>query len=508
MSSDDAQHDREALLADLARSLQGRSPEDIAALLRQFQAETTASPVTEALFSPTPTPTALPPAPRDKRLLTIRVDIDEVTPPVWRRLQVRSDVRLDRLHVILQLAMGWTNSHLHRFSTEPGWDPTAPSIVTPYDVEEGEEGVLEEKVRLDQLLREPGDRAWYTYDFGDDWSHTLRVESAEPLPARARNVPPAVCLDGSGACPLEDVGGAHGHNDLVASLHADPSGASLEEYLRDWLPEDYDPTAFDLEETNALLDAGELPGPDLPYPQALLAILRIAHPDVITEVVDLCDQVSHTHVDPADAAAVVEPYRYLVDLAGTDGIPLTAAGWMRPAAVEQIHRDLGYADSWIGTGNREDYTTPIAQLREDAMRFGLLRKRSGRLLRTPLARGLRTTQDYLAVLVDGALAASGDEVDRGVMTLHALLVATDGDLTGHHADLARLLTEAGMRLSTGDPITPAGAENLTWTFRRLCWRAAEVGPEGGTRRRAETPEARRRVAALARAIAVGVDAGH
>jgi len=50
----------------------------------------------------------------DVQVCQLKVTLKEVEPAVWRRIQVRRQVRLDRLHLIIQAAMGWTNSHLHR----------------------------------------------------------------------------------------------------------------------------------------------------------------------------------------------------------------------------------------------------------------------------------------------------------------------------------------------------------------------------------------------------------
>jgi len=43
----------------------------------------------------------------------LRIQLENLTPTVWRRLLVPGGVRLAKLHEIFQAAMGWTNSHLH-----------------------------------------------------------------------------------------------------------------------------------------------------------------------------------------------------------------------------------------------------------------------------------------------------------------------------------------------------------------------------------------------------------
>ncbi len=117
----------------------------------------------------------LPPAPEQPQMLTIKVTLEETKPPVWRRLEVPGDTTLDGVHEVLQTAMGWTDSHLHRFFR--GTKPGDPYFVTEFDVEEGDEGTPEEDARLDQVLRQPGDRIRYEYDFGDGWDPTTSMPS-------------------------------------------------------------------------------------------------------------------------------------------------------------------------------------------------------------------------------------------------------------------------------------------------------------------------------------------
>jgi hypothetical protein len=43
----------------------------------------------------------------------LKITLDDVKPVVMRRVEVPFDIRLDRLHLTIQAAMGWTNSHLY-----------------------------------------------------------------------------------------------------------------------------------------------------------------------------------------------------------------------------------------------------------------------------------------------------------------------------------------------------------------------------------------------------------
>jgi peptidoglycan/xylan/chitin deacetylase (PgdA/CDA1 family) len=147
----------------------------------------------------------------------MRIDLDGTKPPIWRRLLLGSDLRLDRVHEAIQIAFDWDGHHLHEFSTH-GDRWTAERFV-PADRVEGAGETAETAVRLDQVLTEPGDRLRYTYDFGDDWEHTLRLEEIlprEPGAARAR------LLAGRRAAPPDDCGGVYGYAELLSVL-ADPS---------------------------------------------------------------------------------------------------------------------------------------------------------------------------------------------------------------------------------------------------------------------------------------------
>ena len=132
-------------------------------------------------FRRRPEPQLLP-VPSVVRGFRIRIDLQRTKPPVWRRVEVPGDILLPRLHEVIQAAMGWTDNHLHRFRTSNDRNP--PEFLTQFDLDEGDEGMLEDDVRLDQVVANEGDRLWYDYDFGDDWKHLLRVEKVLDDPPR------------------------------------------------------------------------------------------------------------------------------------------------------------------------------------------------------------------------------------------------------------------------------------------------------------------------------------
>lgn len=167
-------------------------------------------------------------------------------PPVWRRLLVPAEIRLDRLHDVIQTAMGWTDTHLHVFTTAAG----------DYGIPDPELGFRNERsARLAQLLTQPGDCIRYAYDFGDGWEHDIVLEELLGTDPGERT---PTCLAGKGACPPEDCGGPWGYADLKKTF-ADPRREDHEQML-DWLgldcAEEFDPTASDIVEINDVLGMG------------------------------------------------------------------------------------------------------------------------------------------------------------------------------------------------------------------------------------------------------------
>ena len=136
-------------------------------------------------------------------------------PWIWRRLQVQSGVTLNRLHLTLQVVMGWTNSHLHGFRLPHPGQRGARRRLLPV------ESADEKATRLGTLLRRPKDWFVYDYDFGDSWEHEVLLEKVVPRSSSSPARYPMV-LAGRGTCPPEDVGGLPGYYHFLEAIK-DPS---------------------------------------------------------------------------------------------------------------------------------------------------------------------------------------------------------------------------------------------------------------------------------------------
>ncbi|MBX6352948.1 MAG: plasmid pRiA4b ORF-3 family protein [Thermoflavifilum sp.] len=180
----------------------------------------------------------------DLYLYEMHVELIEAPRPIWRRLRVPSDLTFADLHEVLQVAMGWEDSHVYEFRFG------AVRIGIPDD-----EYPQRERLHLDARYTslascqfERGDVLTYLYDFGDEWLHLIRVDVVFPDHPQVKRLE---CLDGAGACPPEDVGGVSGYAAFLEAI-TDPTHEEHFEYLQ-WVGGPFDPADFNVHEVNRRL---------------------------------------------------------------------------------------------------------------------------------------------------------------------------------------------------------------------------------------------------------------
>ena len=177
------------------------------------------------------------------RLYELKLTLMYVEPQVWRRVRVPRAITLAWLHEVIQIAMGWEDDHLHEFII--GRKRYGASMPDSFGL--GDPPVDEEIVRLNGVAK-PKAKFGYLYDFGDSWTHEVRIERELESETGRRE---ASCVAGENACPPEDCGGAGGYRNMLDIL-AHPRRKQYGE-IREWLGEDFDPGRFDADQANKRL---------------------------------------------------------------------------------------------------------------------------------------------------------------------------------------------------------------------------------------------------------------
>ena len=172
-------------------------------------------------------------------IYTLKISLREIKPAIWRIVEVRGDTTLATLHRVIQAAMGWQDYHLHLFQVG------ALNFGVPSDEDFGERTLDERKVTVSALLSKAGNKLIYTYDFGDDWEHEVKLEKVTAPVSRTRY---RRCIGGSRACPPEDSHGPYGYMQMLEALR-DPKHEEHEQWA-EWAPKDFDPEAFNLKVTD------------------------------------------------------------------------------------------------------------------------------------------------------------------------------------------------------------------------------------------------------------------
>lgn len=177
---------------------------------------------------------------KTKKVYQFKITLKGIKPPIWRRIQVPESYTFWDLHVAIQDAMGWMDSHLHHFE-----------IINPMTGMKEEIGIPDEEGDMDIEIHagwertiagyftDDNSRAHYIYDYGDYWEHAIKLEK---ILNSERGVRYPRCSGGERACPPEDCGGVGGYEDFLEVI-MDPKHEEYYETL-EWAGDDFDPEHF------------------------------------------------------------------------------------------------------------------------------------------------------------------------------------------------------------------------------------------------------------------------
>jgi len=177
------------------------------------------------------------------QIATVRIDLKHSEPPIWRVVEVPTSVTLKVLHDIVQVTMGWFDYHL--------WEMVIGGQTYGLPMDE-DWGTAPRKpasrTRLRDVLQPGATRIDYTYDFGDNWEHTLVVSDVR---AGDAGTPYPRFIAGERDCPPEDCGGIPGFYEMLEA-RADPDHPDHVE-IQEWL-DGYDPDELDILPIKVALD--------------------------------------------------------------------------------------------------------------------------------------------------------------------------------------------------------------------------------------------------------------
>lgn len=151
-----------------------------------------------------------------KPILQIRVELQVIEPLIWRRIQVPGDYTFWDLHVAIQSAFAWTDTHLHEFRPW-GERDGHPRFGMPLD-DFDDPPLSGWEHRVADVLTPANPVLEYEYDFGDGWLHKITLEDV--LTAAPGKKYPR-CTAGERSAPPDDCGGPGGYESLLETL-ADP----------------------------------------------------------------------------------------------------------------------------------------------------------------------------------------------------------------------------------------------------------------------------------------------
>ncbi len=176
-------------------------------------------------------------AERARSVLRFRIELLGIDPPIWRRIEVPETYSFWDLHVAIQDAMGWLDSHLHVFRV------LGSALVFGIPFDDGDDSP-DTKPGWEYKVRDFFDPvrclASYEYDFGDSWIHEVRFEGWKMAD---KSVTYPRCLACARKCPPEDCGGVHGYGEFLQAI-TDPNHPEHDSML-EWCGGSFDPEAFD-----------------------------------------------------------------------------------------------------------------------------------------------------------------------------------------------------------------------------------------------------------------------
>jgi hypothetical protein len=169
----------------------------------------------------------------EQQILQLKITLDEISPPIWRRVLVSNNEDLYDLHIIIQILFKWEGYHLHEFKIKNLYYGEPDEEFDLYTIHN----------EFDYIIKDfnfkAGSKFSYIYDFGDNWKHTILVEKVLPFD-KAQTLP--YLVSGKRAAPPENVGGPWMYEKFLEFLK-NPDDSDYKDTIG-WNIDDFDPEFF------------------------------------------------------------------------------------------------------------------------------------------------------------------------------------------------------------------------------------------------------------------------
>ena len=175
------------------------------------------------------------------QVFQFKIELQEISPIIWRRILVPADYNFWDLHVAIQDSMGWKDYHLHHFEIRGKGKRKAANIGIPdFDrMEDLEEVYPGWEIPVFVYFNDLGLEAKYLYDYGDSWMHAVKLEG---YLYQEKGIKYPICIGGERACPPEDCGGVSGYYNVLETL-SDPTRDDYQD-IKMWAGQDWNPEWF------------------------------------------------------------------------------------------------------------------------------------------------------------------------------------------------------------------------------------------------------------------------
>lgn len=167
------------------------------------------------------------------------------------------------------------------------------------------------------------------------------------------------------------------------------------------------------------------------------AVLTVARPSPLDEV----DVVPH-----------LRAVQWFLDRAADGGIPLTGAGYLKPADVLEASTFVPVMADWIGKKNRENTCRPLLEFRKALQQVGLLRKNKDMLLLTRAGEAAQRDPGVLWEHLADRLIPSSTAFKVHAALLLLAYTAASADRELPFATITALLNNFGWRHEDGSPV--------------------------------------------------------